>query len=487
MAQGGPEHGFEVGAVHRGLFTAMPSHLIPDGFSPFTRNVDFSRAIGAASKRKGTALESTGPVDAFTYVTGLHQFIANSGTITIWASAGNNIYDASVSGAWVSRYAGAMAGANVNFATFNNLTIAVSETEATQKSSGAAYSALLGSPPSNAKFVKVYKNRLVFLNSAAGKSRLTWSAPGDPENYAAASGGGFQDLDVSDGDEGTGLEVIGGIVLAFKRRSVWMMAGVGPPNDTFAFRKIAAAHGCISGRSIVNMGHMVVYLSDDRVYGISEAGVWADLSPNIWPDIEAITATAKASAAGGRLKNNYELSYDSDADGKNDSSYVLDVPNGIWSGPWTVRKARVFHTYLDGSMISGASDIKNLRRHDSGESDEGSAIDWRWRTRSVDAGDMTGLKTGEEGWFEAVPISGKTMTMLTKVDGVQVDSQAVSMTATQIGGTDRELATRFINLPATAQGRLIQFEFQNAEATAPIRLYRWGLRYSMFEDQRVNT
>jgi hypothetical protein len=473
----------EIGHVHRGLFTAMPPWMIPDGFSPFVKNVDSSRAIGSASKRKGIALESTGPVDANTKVTGLHEYRPVGAAVVKFASAGNDIYDATVSGAWVSRYVGVMAGANVNFVTFTGLCIAVSETEATKKSTGAAFSNLLGTPPSNAKFILVFKNRLVILSSSAGRSRVHWSAPGAPEDWTVASGAGFQDLDDNDGDEITGAAVVGSVVVIFKRRAAYAMLGVGPPNDTFVFRKIQAPTGCVSGRSVVSYGNVVVYLSDTGVHSISEALVWGNLSPNIRYDIEALSKTG---AAGGALRRNYILAYDSDADGKNDSAYKLDLENGTWD-QWTNIDVSVFATYNDGSLISGASDVKNLRKHDQGEDDEGVAIDWIYRGRSFDPTDISGIRTGETAWVEMTPIADKKLTVRTRTDGIQTDEQEVSLTATLLDGQNRDTRSAVVDLPGGTQGRMLALEFRNNELAAPIRLYRYGLQYNVFDQQDVDT
>lgn len=476
----------ETGHVHRGLFTALPPWLIPDGFAAYLKNVDSSRIIGAAGKRKGYAQRSVGPVDANTKVTGLHEYRSSGGTVVTFASAGSTIYDATVSGAWVNRYAGAMAGANVNFVTFTDLCIAVSETEATQKSSGAAFSNLLGTPPSNAKFIFVFKNRLVILSSSAGRSRVHWSAPGAPEDWTVANGAGFQDLDANDGDEITGGAVVGSVLIVFKKRGAWAMLGIGPPNDTFTFRKIQAPTGCVASRSIVTYDNAVVYLSATGVHQISESLVWGNLSPNIRYDIEAISKTG---AAAGRLRDrNYVLAYDSDADGKNDAAYKLDLENGTWDW-WSNIKINVFHTLIDGTLIGGGSEIKNTRTMDSGEDDEGTNIEWIYRTRAFDPNDLLGLRTGQRAAFECFPIAGKTITVRTRSSGVQTDSQSVSIAAENLPGTASPTDTRVahISLPGTTQARFLQLEFYNNEAAAPIRLYRYEIQYNVMGQQEVDS
>lgn len=485
----------ETSTAYRGLYTSLDSHLIPEGYSPYLRNVDLTRKLGSMMKRRGIQAESVGPVDAFTKVTGLHEFRTSAGLVVIFASAGSTIYDATASGAWVSRHSGSMAGANVNFETFNDLCIAVSQTESTLKSSGGAFSVLGGSPPASARFIRKHKNRILIGRSSAGQSRGHWSGPGDPELWTTAGGAGFQDFNVSDGDPLTSLAVCGGIAAWFKRHSVHIMTGDGPPGDVFKFRQIAAADGCVYDRTVVEMGNMIVYLSDTGVYGISEAGVWADLSPNITgsPGVSDLTAAAKLIACAGRLGRMYVLCYDSNADGVNDSIIALDVENGTWAGPWdqatTLKgpKANVFHRYLDGSLISGASDIKNLRRHDSGEDDEGAVIESVIRFKGLDGGDFTGVKFPDEFWFECAPIAGKTVNVRTRTDGVQVNSQSVSIAPTQISGTDRNIAVRFANLPDVQNPRVVEFEIQNNELAAPVRITRYKAKVNEFESQKVPT
>lgn len=486
----------ETSTAYRGLFTSLPSHQIPEGYSSHLRNVDLTRSLGAMMKRKGIQVRSVGPVDANTKITGLHEYRSSTGTVVVFASAGSNIYDTAVSGAWVSRYAGAMGGVNVNFETFNDLCIAVSETESTQKSSGAAFSLLGGSPPSNAKFIRKYKNRILIGNHVGGKSRGSWSGPGDPELWTTAGGAGFQDFNISDGDPLTSLAVCGGIAAWFKRHSVHIQTGDGPPSDVFKFKQIAAADGCVYDRTVVEMGNMIVYLSDTGVYGISEAGVWADLSPNITgsPGPSDITAAAKAIACAGRLGRMYLLCYDSDADSKNDTILALDVENGTWSGPWNQDtalkgpKANVFCRLLDGTLISGASDIKNLRTHDSGEDDEGAAIEMTMRFKGLDGGDFTGIKFPDEFWFEGVPITGKSVNIRMRVDGVQVHTQNILIDPTTYPSLSaRNIMVRFANLPDVVNARVIEFEINNNELAAPVKIYRYKAKVNEFEGQKVTT
>lgn len=481
-------HDEETSTAYRGLYASLDSHLIPEGFSSYLKNVDLTRSLGSMMKRKGIALLSTGPVDAFTKVTGLHEFRSSGGTVVKFASAGNNIYDTTVSGAWVSRYAGAMAGGDVNFTTFNDLCIAVSATEATQKSSGAAFSALGGSPPASARFIKNFKNRILIGRSSAGASRGHWSGPGDPELWTTAGGAGFQDFDVNDGDPLTGLGVCGGIAVWFKRHGVWKMTGDGPPGDVFKFPRIPVADGCIYHRTIVEMGNMVVWMADTGIYGVSEAGVWADLSPNIAAIINAIPTAARAYACAGQQGRMYVLCYDANADGVNDTAYALDVENGTWTGPWDVR-ANVFYRLLDGTLISGASNVKNLRQHDSGENDEGTPFEMVIRTKGLDGGAFDAVKFPEEFWFEGTPITGKTVNIRTRVDGVQVATKSVSIAPSTYPSPAqaRNIMVRYADLPDVVNARVIEFEIMNDEDAAPVKINRWKATIREIESQKVQT
>lgn len=453
---------------HEGLVTAFPKYVIPNGACSHIQNVDWTRKRGRICKRRGIA-SLQAELAGGNQVSGLWQYNLSSGTSHYIASRNNNVYSVS-GGVWTSRYAGAMAGAQCNFATFNDLLIMVAPSEATQKWDGVAanFAALLGTPPSNGKYVVVWKNRLWIANTSAGKSRLHYSNEGNPEDWTTVGAAGFIDVDKNDGDEITGIIPMGPVLYVFKKRTVHRLTGHDP--QSFDLQPIVLNRGCVAPRSIVAMGPFVMYMSDYGIHSINPNGnVDGLLSDAVQFDIEDLSESVKGLSAAGKIRDLYILAYDSNADGKNDTAFVLDVRTGAWS-KWSNINVSVFVTTLQSALISGGSDKTILRTHNSGEDDEGVAIEMIWRSRQFDLGDWTGFKSVLDVFFAAKPIAGKTVTVRVRVDGVQVDTFSETLTAFQVLGTDGDCFITGKDAAFAVPGRFLEVEFYNNELAASIEI-----------------
>jgi len=455
--------------LHEGLVTAFPKYTLPKGACSFIQNVDWTRKRGRICKRRGIQQEQA-ELAGGNQVSGLWQYVQTNGTVKLIASRNNDVYDVAA-GVWTSKFTGTMAGASVNFATFNGLLLMVAPTEATQKWDGvtASFAVLLGTPPANGKFIVKWKNRAWIANTASGKSRLHYSAEGNPEDWTTVGSAGFIDIDKDDGDEITGIVPIGPVLYIFKKRTVHRLTGHAP--SSFDVQPIVLNRGCTAPRSLVAMGPFVMYMSDYGIHSINPNGnVDGLLSDAIQFDIEDLTAAAKLGAVAGKIRDLYILAYDSDGDGKNDKAFTLDVRTGAWS-VWTNIKASVFANTIDSTLLSGGSDKTIIRLMNSGEDDEGTAIEMIWRSKQFDCGDWTGFKNILDIWVAAKPITGKTLTVRSRMDGVQVDTFTESLTPFQISATD--IDSKIIGkdgATALPPGRFFEIEFYNNELAAPIEI-----------------
>lgn len=459
-----------------GLQTIWQTHHIPDGATPFVRNVDFSRNPGAISKRRGQAIYIS--TNGAGYVTGFHEFTTAAGVTTLFAAVNTGVvYSVAAPSTWTSRLTGA-GDENVEFATFQDLCIAVNPNIATQKSSGAAFSALAGLPPANGKYLIVFKNRLWIANTSAGKSRLHFSAEGNAEDWTTVGSAGFIDINLDDGDEITGLGVCGGTLFVFKKFSIHTVTGFKP--DNFVVAATPAFEGCVNNKTIKNMGTFLVYLSERSVNSIAPGGFVSELSTNIRGDIEDMTATAKSLSAGGKKRFQYWLAYDSDADGFNDKAYVLDFNTQSWSLYDNI-KSQVFLTRQDTTLMSGGSDLQIIRQHDTTENDESNNITMRWRSKEFDVTSWLDIKILNTLWTSARVLDSKNLTVVFIVDGTDMGSpQTISLTAPISGNTS---LVSFIRGLQSLQGRHIQIEYQNAEASAPVVIDGFAIDCDIHKDQ----
>lgn len=459
-----------------GLVTVSPPHAIGVGASPAVENVDFSETVGALQKRKGISVEFTELiVVGFTAVGGLYQYIQQDGDKFIVASAGDDVYNLTGAGTWTSIFTSAgLDGEDVNFATFKDLLIIVNESITTQKWTGVgATAALLGTPPSNAKFIEIHKGRVWIANTSAGKSRLHFSALNNAEDWTTANDAGFIDISPDDGDQITGLASVGTLLIVFKKLSTHAIYGFKPEN--FTVRRLSSSVGCRYHRSIVKADAFALFLSDRGIYSASINGV-ALVSYPVKPTIENLSDTVKGGTAAGRFKSQYWLAYDSDGDGKNDRAYILDYVNGIWT-QYTNIKARVFLTKDDGVMLSGGSDKIIVREHNDTNDDEGGAITMKWDSKDYDFGSFVLDKQLLDIAIFAEALSAKNLTVQHLIDGaLQADSITVSLTAS--GSEDKIM--ELTDALQSSQGKHIRLRLSNAEVTAPVKVFG----YSMLAERR---
>lgn len=461
-----------------GWVTSLPAHLIEDGATPNVANVDFSESFGRLTKRKGYSSYVSANITNIP-VTGLYEFIVQAGTKYYLASSNDDVYEIATPSTWTSRLNSAgLNGANVNFTTFDELCIIVSENLTTSKWTGSgAASSLSGTPPSNVKYVDTHKRRVFMANSSAGANRLHYCALDNPEDWTTANDAGYIDIGIGDGDHITGIASLGTALIIFKKRSTWALYGSGPAN--FSVRQISPAVGCAAPRSIVKADKFCIFLANDGVYSVNSDGV-ALLSYNIKPTIDAITTTARPLCAAGKLFTQYWLAVDTDADGKNDEVYVLDYLYGVW-GRYTNKKENVFHTLVDGTLLSGGSDTDIIRKHNDTDNDAGSAISLTWDTKDYDADDWTKKKRLMDIIISAYPISGKTITVAHLLDGV-VQGTTISMSLTASGSQDKVyLVGR--HLPDTSYAGWVRFRLTNAETDARIRVFGYSMAVNVLERQ----
>ena len=460
-----------------GWVTVAPAHLIEDGATPSVANVDFSESFGRLTKRKGHSIYITANAGGSTKVSGLYQYIQDDADSFLIASSNDDVYSLTAPGTWTSFLtAGALNGAEVNFATFDDLLIIVSDNLTTSKWTGSGASASLGgSPPSNVKFVDTHKRRVFMANSSAGTNRLHYSAVDNAEDWTTANDAGFIDIGQGDGDHISGIASMGSILVIFKTRSTWALYGTGPGN--FSVRQLSPSVGCVANKTIVKCDKFCLFLSVDGVYSVNSDGVVL-VSYNIKPTVDSITTAARAIACAGKMKTQYWLAIDTDADGVNDEVYVLDYVLGSW-GRYTNKKENVFYRLADGTLLSGGADTDVIRQHNTTDNDNGSAISMSWDTKDYDAGAWDRIKHLHDIIMCASPITGKTLTIAHLINGI-VQGTTMTFTLTPTSTEDKVYFQRR-HLPATSYGAYFRFRLTNAETDANIKVFGYSVKVNFEE------
>lgn len=468
----------------QGWNTYVPPHLLPEGATPTIQNCDLSETVGALIKRKGQSIEFTElTVAANPSVAGLYQYIQADNDKFIVGAANDDVYNITGAGTWTSIFTNAsLNGTEVNFATFGDLLIFVNPNITTQKWTGAGASAnLLGTPPSNVKYVEIHKNRVWMANSSAGKSRLHYSSAANAEDWTTTGdlGAGFLDISPDDGDQITGLASIGTILLVFKNLSIHAIYGHKPSN--FIQKKITSAAGCVANRTIVKTERFALFLSERGVYACNIEYPATLMSLAIKETVAGLTNTVKTGAAAGHYRNQYWLCIDTDADGKNDEAYVLDYVSGIWFR-YTNIKGKVFLTKDDGTLLSGGSDKVIVREHNDTSDDESTAITMSWDSKAYDFGEEGSFiadKQGHDLFVFCEAMTGGTLTVDRIINGrVLADPITFTLDAA-VSGEDRVYKNS--NVPDTDNGRHFQLRISNAQAAKRPKVFGYSMEAEIKE------
>ena len=195
---------------------------------------------------------------------------------------------------------------------------------------------------------------------------------------------------------GTGEEIMGirrfktGLYV-FCRNSVWSVTPASSV-DTFTVSLVTKAIGCVSGRSIAQVGEDLYFAADDGIYSLGDVANFVGVvrstvkSGKVQQIFLNMTAANKAKLVGEFFKFKYHLFYSKNGTA-NDSCLVFDTRYGGWLD-WTNMAASEAIVYLDStnnqSLVFGNPINSCVYTLYSGSTDAGTAISSYWTSKSFD-------------------------------------------------------------------------------------------------------
>lgn len=186
---------------------------------------------------------------------GLWRYIKVDGSAYLVAQHGTTLYSASWSGGtaaatFVAVKTGLDATAKLRGVVWKDNLILTNGVDNPFRFDGTTCTDLAGSPPKS-KYIKVYANRLFFVD-AANPNWLRWSGLEDYDAWDA--------LDIiyvrdNDGDVITGMAAQPGGMVIFKNRSAWTLYGT--YYEDMQLVQLSDSVGCVAPDSIVDSGVMM--------------------------------------------------------------------------------------------------------------------------------------------------------------------------------------------------------------------------------------
>lgn len=339
---------FQVFDLRRGLDlkTSALTRALQRGQNSLTKSLNaVYTSSGAASKRfDRTTLTST-TVGAAVGITGGVQFNTSGGTsYNVFGTDDGKVYRLNADGTTTAISTGNTTGTKWFFATYNDKLIICNRADAPKKTTDAnTVTALGGSPPATGGPVVVHGNRVFFLD-ATTKSKLTWSALNDEEDYTTVSNAGTLLVSANDGSNAIGLVPSINELIILKGTRPYRLQGTNP--STFALTTLVPTTGSVGAVSFTGnifSVNDVVYVATNGVVSLNTTMNFGDIqarfmSEKVAPYFEPETAytlslqnLSNAVAVYDSQNNRIYVSVDSDADGKNDLTLIYDLVTEGWS------------------------------------------------------------------------------------------------------------------------------------------------------------
>lgn len=204
-----------------------------------------------------------------------------------------------------------------------------------------------------AKYVEDYNNYVFLANVSVGSTtyptRIYWSNLQDPTTFLTTS---FIEVAINDGQQITGMKVLGDNLIIFKTRSIYIVSFTGDPDIPFILQGGGKANsdiGCVAPFSIQEVTNGLMFLSFDGVYYFDGANS-NKVSDRINPTILGLNTTryTQARSMVQHNKHRYLLSVPSLSSSTNDTVITWDWYLNAFSVYSGINAASMCSTYTSG-------------------------------------------------------------------------------------------------------------------------------------------
>lgn len=307
-----------------GLNSKASPLFLKNNESSDLQNIDLD-TDGALNKRKGYSLYNSTVLSE--NADSLYYYTKNNSDAWMITCAGNIYKTDSFDGTWddITGTTAITADTRASIVTFDDTVIISNGVDKVQEWDGTGtcsdndvYADIV---LSKAKYLAVYQNKLVFANVTVDGTyypdRVYFSDTQDKDGHS----GVYITIGFDDGDEITGVIVLGSYLYALKKNSIYRIRGTGEITVPYTFDKTSATEGCIAPYSIQTANNMIIYLSDKglTVFDGTSSKV---ISTRIKPTLDNLDGDLKIDASSVIFKelNQYWLSI---SDGGEDDRIVI--------------------------------------------------------------------------------------------------------------------------------------------------------------------
>jgi len=258
--------------------------------------------------------------------------------------------------------------------------------------------------PTDPELLTIFGERLIVAGHSENPQVVAWSTRLSPENFTGSSAG---TVDV--GDQIVGIKSFRNKLIIFCKNSIYQLSGL---DTTAVLSSVTKNIGCVSGKTIQEIGGDLIFLSPDglrtiagtaRIDDIELGSISRKVLPifrdDIFPNLSSITFSSMVI----REKSQYRLFYYKNGTADLQQKGLLGtfkissqgVPLYEWS-ECTGIPARMTHSGFDenNNEVHYHTSVDGyVYEHDSGSNFNGSSIPAEYKTPDLDYGDSGVRKT----------------------------------------------------------------------------------------------
>lgn len=350
----------------------------------------------------------------------------------------------------------------------------------------AYFTAQVASP--TGKYLAVFQNMLALGGDASYPSRVWFSGLNDgtnlagPQIWSTVGGvyGNYRDVDAQDGEVLTGIKEWNGNLYAFKRHSVHLISFTGVATQPFEVRRLSGTLGALSHWSIKETQRGLVFMSErgpcictgTSLQIIPSAKNILDRFNPGDSDSYNLAAMQYTTAGNNSTKMQVHWGVSSHSATTRDLTLVYDYEHDCF---WENSVSANYYTEVTDSnffpYIWSGDYSAQVFKHDTGTTDNGSAISWYLETPNIVLGKPFNFKA-----IDHIFVSGEVQSSGTLTVEVYTDfssTVATTMTFDMSAAAFKRGNIKPLNLICTA----VRLKLSNSELSVPVQINSIGFAW----------
>jgi hypothetical protein len=342
---------------------------------------------------------------------------------------------------------------------------------------GAEEPTARGNPPSDARFIARFKNRMVYARTTTNPAKIWLSNYESPEVVpdltlleTEPNAGGHIRVAHGEGDHIRGLCVFNDRLLIFKRNSIWALVGTNFLD--FTLQSVTRDLGCMSHKSIAQYQNGIIWYTGKEIVLFDQSG-FRVLSDAVQDHLDDVRDGYRNQSVGVIYNMRYYFFYTPTGQTRNTKCIVYDLRVQGWvelTG-WEIQCALSLRGDSETwSLYCGDSASGFVWDSDTGFTDNTAAIPWL-----VQLGDFTGGNPVDEkvvtGYTLAVKNADELAVVEVDADQGRAKLQYVHSMRNERAGDEVPEQTLVRYRPRPAPGRQLRMELSGS-ADEEVALYR---------------